>query len=152
MKLNAGDATKAQQRTRPIQTPPPDVQDDNTVGAGAALRLVALVLTWALLLLPPSLEGPLPEHRDWHASAIVADIGNPFPVLSNFDRNQTALRSSEIKQSVKSCGGLGKAVLAGTAQQVLQEAERCSPASSAQAVASKPRFAAFSARAPPRRV
>lgn len=135
-----------------IQTLTPDSGVAISAGKHAALRLVALVLTWALLLLPLSLAGPLPEHRDWHASATVADIGNAAPILSSYDRNQAALRSFEAKQSAKSCGGWGKAPLAQAQQTLLCEAGRHSTFASSQAVASEPRFAAFSARAPPRRV
>lgn len=135
-----------------IQTLTPDSRVAISAGKSAALRLVTLVLTWALLFLPLSLTEPLPEHGNWQASATVADIGNSAPILSSYDRNQTALRSSEAKQSAKSYGGWGKALLAGAQRTVLCEAGRHSTFANPQAVASEPRCAAFSARAPPRRV
>ncbi|WP_269931316.1 hypothetical protein [Aminobacter sp. HY435] len=113
------------------------------------MRLIALLLTWALVLLPQSLEGPSPEQRDWRAGQGVADIGNPQPLLSSHDRNQSALRSSETKHSGKSTGGWGKAALAVVAQLILHEPGQAAAVGPDRAAAPKQRFVAFSARAPP---
>ena len=116
---------------------------------GAALRLMALVLTWALVLLPLSLGGPSLDQRDWRDGPVVADVGNVQALLSSYDRSQSALRSSETKHSGKSTGGWGKVALATGGQQSLEHPGQPVLTSPRLAEASGERFQAFSARAPP---
>lgn len=134
-----------------IRTETANEQISKTPGRAIALRLVALVLAWALLLLPAGV-GQLPVPAgDLHAKQTVVRDGSAGLVLSNYDRSQSAIRNSETKNSGKSAGTGGKAVFAQSfrlAEPVLRRLDTPRPSDTAF---EPQQFQAFSARAPPSR-
>lgn len=111
------------------------------------MRLMVLVLTWALLLLPSSFGAlPVPA-ADWAGKQVAVYDGTL--VLSSYDRGQAALRSSDPKQSGKSSGGAGKALFEAGARLREPELQRLSSTRRLDGAAPAEKFAAFSARAPP---
>ncbi|GAA4121436.1 hypothetical protein ACFFTN_20920 [Aminobacter aganoensis] len=113
------------------------------------MRLMVLVLTWALLLLPSSFgASPVPTLDRAGKQAVVRD-GNVVLSLSSYDRGQSALRSSDPVQSGKSSGGAGKALFETGIR--LRQPEQQRLVSSRRLDTAEPteKFAAFSARAPP---
>lgn len=110
------------------------------------MRLMALVLTWALVLLPLSIGGPSLDQR---VGPIFADVGNVQALLSSYDRGQSALRSAETKHSGKSTGGWGKVALAAADQLPLENPGHSAVTWRHFPEPSDQRFTAFSARAPP---
>ncbi|MCX8567643.1 hypothetical protein [Aminobacter sp. MET-1] len=102
------------------------------MGGAVPLRLIALVLAWALVLLPASL-GPLPiSVGDQQAHQTVVNNGSAGLVLSNYDRSQSAIRNAEI----------------GLPEPGPRRLELSRPR---DAAVKAQQFSAFSARAPPLR-
>lgn len=121
------------------------------MGEAVPLRLIALVLAWALVLLPASLGPLLISVGDQQAHRTVVNNGAAGLVLSNCDRSQSAIRNSETKNSGKSAGGVGKAVFGpgiGLPEPGPRRLELSRPH---DAAVKAQQFSAFSARAPPRR-
>ena len=120
------------------------------MGGAVPLRLIALVLAWALVLLPASL-GPLPiSVGDQHAHQAVVNNGAAGLVLSNYDRSQSAIRNAETKNSGKSAGSVGKAVFGPGIGLPEPGARRLELSWLGDAAVKAQQFSAFSARAPPR--
>jgi len=120
------------------------------MGGAVPLRLIALVLAWALVLLPASL-GPLPiSVGDQQAHQTVVNNGSAGFVLSNYDRSQSAIRNAETKNSGKSAGSVGKAVFGPGIGLPEPGARRLELSRPHDAAVKAQQFSAFSARAPPR--
>ncbi|AWC22081.1 MULTISPECIES: hypothetical protein [Aminobacter] len=113
------------------------------------MRLMVLVLTWALLLLPSSFGASPVATVDWSGKQAVIRDGNVVLSLSSYDRGQSALRSSDPKQSGKTSGGAGKALFEANTWLREPEHQRLVSAWHHDAAGPAEKFAAFSARAPP---